>query len=254
MIPKTIHYCWFGRGKMPLFAKKCMESWKKLLPDFEIRQWDERSFNIESSRYVSEAYQARKFAFVSDYVRLYALYHEGGIYMDTDVEVVKPLHVFLQLPAFTGFESTTGCITGIMGSEKGGKWVKDLLDAYEDRHFVREDGSTDMITNVEYTNLLMASKGLRFDNSKQDFPGYVTIFPKEFFCPKAWDTGQYEMTPDTHVIHHFLASWWTPRQRCIRWTRQNLGVKVGYYLAYFWRPPRVVIKALFAAAKRRICR
>ena len=105
MIPKIIHYCWFGRGKMPELAQKCLDSWKKQLPEYDYKLWNEDNFDINSVPYVKEAYEARKFAFVTDYVRLYALYHFGGVYMDTDVEVLKPLDRFLELPAFSGFES-----------------------------------------------------------------------------------------------------------------------------------------------------
>ena len=100
MIPKIIHYCWFGRGQMPELALKCLESWKKYCPDYEIKEWNEDNFDLETYPYAREAYENRKFAFVTDVVRLYALYHEGGIYMDTDVEVLKPLDRFLNDPAF----------------------------------------------------------------------------------------------------------------------------------------------------------
>ena len=139
MIPKVIHYCWFGQGKMSSLAEKCIASWRSLLPDFSIKCWNEDNFDIESNRYVKEAYSAKKYAFVTDYVRLYALYTEGGIYMDSDVEVIKRIDRFLSFPAFTGFETTGGCITGIMGSEKHGQWVKDLLNEYEERCFINPD-------------------------------------------------------------------------------------------------------------------
>jgi len=122
MIPKVIHYCWFGRGKMPQLAQTCMESWGKYLHDYKLKLWDEDSFDINSVHYVKEAYQSRKFAFVTDYVRLYALFNEGGIYMDTDVEVLKSFDDLLYLPAFSGYESNkfSSFPTGIMASEKAG--------------------------------------------------------------------------------------------------------------------------------------
>lgn len=123
MIPKKIHYCWFGKGKMPELALKCIESWRVNLPDYELKEWNENSFDINSNFYVKEAYESRKFAFVTDYVRLYALYTEGGIYMDTDVEVLKNLDPFLDLPAFSGFEDNVHIPTGIMAAEKGSVWA-----------------------------------------------------------------------------------------------------------------------------------
>ena len=136
MIPKVIHYCWFGRGKMPELALKCIESWKKYCPDYEIKEWNEDNFDLDMYPYAREAYDNRKFAFVTDVVRLYALYHEGGVYMDTDVEVLKPLDKFLVHHAFSGFEDDWDVPTGIIASEKGGRWAKENLDYYKEKHFV----------------------------------------------------------------------------------------------------------------------
>ena len=117
-IPKVILYCWFGRGEKPELAKKCIESWKKYCPDYEFKEWNEDNFDIHSNKYVEQAYNARKFAFVTDYVRLYALYYEGGVYMDTDVEVLKPIDEFLKHKAFSSFENNNTIPTGLMASEK----------------------------------------------------------------------------------------------------------------------------------------
>ncbi|EIA2884059.1 glycosyl transferase, partial [Escherichia coli] len=148
MIPKKIHYCWFGRGPMPELALKCLNSWKVNLPDYELIVWNEDSFDITTNQYVKEAYESRKFAFVTDYVRLYALYHYGGIYMDTDVEVLKPLDNFLNHKAFTGCEDDMMCVTGTMGAEKEHSWIGDLLSGYENRKFLLPDGSFDKTPNT----------------------------------------------------------------------------------------------------------
>ena len=140
MIPKIIHYCWFGRNPLPPLAKKCIASWKKHLPEYEIKEWNEDNFDLDMFPYDREAYDNRKFAFVTDIVRLYALYNEGGIYMDTDVEVLKSLDGFLHHTAFSGFENETDVPTGIMASEKGGLWAKENLEYYNGRHFVKSDG------------------------------------------------------------------------------------------------------------------
>ena len=118
MIPKIIHYCWFGRGQMPALAEKCLASWSKYLPEYKVMVWNEDTFDIDAHPYTREAYQARKFAFITDYVRLWALKEHGGVYMDTDVEVIRPLDEFLDNPAFSGFEDETHIPTGIMASEK----------------------------------------------------------------------------------------------------------------------------------------
>lgn len=251
MIPKIIHWCWFGRGELPPLAKKCIESWKNLLPDYEIKMWNEDNFDVSSVQYVSEAYQKCKYAFVSDYVRLYALYTEGGIYMDSDVEVLKRLDEFHELTAFTGYESNGACLTGIMGSEKGGRWVKDLLDEYQGRQFIKSDGSLNMTTNVKYTVRLMKAKGLRLDGTKEIVSDYVAIFPWDYFCPKSWKTGEITTTANTRTIHHFAASWWGPRDRCIHWTKRHLGEFPARCVRYFWRPFPVVVRSLWASVKRR---
>lgn len=212
MIPKIIHYCWFGGKPLPELARRCIASWKKYLPDYEIREWNEQNFDINSNAYVKEAYESRKFAFVTDYVRLYALYHEGGIYMDTDVEVIKNLDCFLTLHGFSGFENETMIPTGIMASEKGSRWAKENLGVYTGRHFLKPDGSLDMTTNVEIITNYMLAHGLRQNNTYQDFPGLFTLYPKDYFCPKDHGTGQIHLTENTYCIHHFAMSWMPPKQ------------------------------------------
>lgn len=207
MIPKIIHYCWFGRGKKPEMALKCIDSWKKYCPDYEIKEWNEDNFPIEKYPYAKEALEKRKFAFVTDVVRLYALYTEGGIYMDTDVEVLKPLDDYLNNTAFSGFEAKDRVPTGIMGSIKGGKWAKDNLDYYNNRHFVKEDGSLDLQTNVQTITMLMVQNGLILNNEYQQLRDYITMYPNDFFCPKSWEDGKIYLTNRTVTIHHFSGSW-----------------------------------------------
>lgn len=207
MIPKVIHYCWFGRNPLPPLAVKCIESWRKYCPDYEIKEWNEDNFDLSMYPYVKEAYEARKFAFVTDVVRLYALYHEGGIYMDTDVEVIKPLDRFLHHHAFSGFESETNIPTGIMASEKGGAWAKDNLEYYVDKHFIKEDGSLDLTTNVRIITDYMLCLGFEQNNKLQDFPNLVTFYPKDYFCPLSPVDGHSDFTANTYTIHHFAGSW-----------------------------------------------
>lgn len=207
MIPKKIHYCWFGRGPKNELAVKCVESWKRVLPDYEIKEWNEDNFDINQNQYVKEAYEARKFAFVTDYVRLYALYHEGGVYMDTDVEVLKTYTPFLHHKAFSGFETDGNVPTGMMAAEKGSIWAKDLLDGYKDRRFMKSDGQPDMTTNTTVITLYMLSKGLVLNNTFQDFPELCTMYPADYFCPKDHRTGKIKCTKNTVCIHHFAGSW-----------------------------------------------
>ena len=232
MIPKVIHYCWFGRGELPPLAKKCLDSWKKFCPDYEIKEWNEDNFNLDSYPYAREAYDKRKFAFVTDVVRLYALYHEGGIYMDTDVEVLKPLDSFLFHHAFSGFEDEHSVPTGIMASEKGGKWAKENLAYYDDRHFLKEDGSIDLTTNVKIITNYMLSFGLKQNNTYQDFPGLITLYPKDYFCPKSYVDGKINLTSNTYTVHHFAASWYSQKDKIRMQFIRLIGEKPTRVLRY----------------------
>lgn len=207
MIPKTIHYCWFGRGPKPDSVFKNIESWHKFLPEYEFKEWNEDNFDINQNRYVREAYENRKFAFVTDFVRLYALYTEGGVYMDTDVEVLKTYNPFLHHHAFSGFETDGNVPTGMMAAEKGSLWAKELLDGYNDRRFVMDDGSLDFTTNTTVITDYMVGKGLKLNNTYQDFPGLCTMYPAAYFCPKDHRTGKIRLSDKTVCIHHFAGSW-----------------------------------------------
>lgn len=207
MIPKVIHYCWFGGHSLPELSLKCIESWKKFCPDYAIKEWNESNFNINCNQYVKEAYEARKFAFVTDYVRLYALYSEGGIYMDTDVEVIKNIDCFLSHVAFSGFEDNVSVPTGIMASEKGRKWAKDNLDYYNNKPFLKSNGDCDLTTNVTIITSYMKKYGIQLDNTFQDFPSLITLYPKDYFCPKSHYSGEIVLTDNSYAIHHFAGSW-----------------------------------------------
>ena len=207
MIPKIIHYCWFGRGEMPELALKCIESWHKYMPDYEYKLWNEDSFDIHSNLYVKEAYQAKKYAFVTDYVRLYALYNEGGIYMDTDVEVLKPYDDLLSLTGFTGYEGSKHHppVTGTIASEARGEWVKEQLGFYDNARFVLPDGSLDLTTNTVRISEIMKHGGFISDGTRREYKG-MTIFPTDYFCPRQ-TTGEIIFTENTYCDHHFMGSW-----------------------------------------------
>lgn len=207
MIPKIIHYCWFGGNPLPKEAQRCIDSWRKHLPDYQIKEWNESNFDVNSNRYVKEAYESRKFAFVTDYVRLYALVKEGGIYMDTDVEVLKSFDPFLHHAAFSGFENNNYVPTGMMASEKGGAWVTELLEGYRNRRFIMPDGSLDTTTNTFVITQNMLGHGLVLNNTYQDFPGLATMYPSDYFCPKDHTDGVIKLTDNSVCIHHFAGSW-----------------------------------------------
>lgn len=207
MIPKIIHYCWFGRGTMPELANKCITSWHKYLPDYQFKLWNEDNFDLDCVPYVREAYDCRKFAFVTDYVRLYALFTEGGIYMDTDVEVLKPYDDLLSLPGFTGYEGSKYLppVTGTIASVSGGEWIKEQLEAYTDAHFIREDGSMDLTTNTVRISSIMKAGGFVSDGKKQVYKD-MHVFPVDYFCPRQ-TTGEILITENTYCDHHFMGSW-----------------------------------------------
>ena len=206
MIPKIIHYCWFGRGPKPELALKCIESWKEFCPDYELVEWNEDSFDINSNQYVKEAYEAKKYAFVSDYVRLYALYTVGGIYMDTDVMVLKNLDGYLHNEAFCGFESETKINTGTLACVKGFPLFQKLLADYDDRVFVQADGTLDVITNVETISKLMIPWGFIPNGKMQTVEG-LTIYPKNVFCPGHKRLEDKTYMENAAAIHYFSGSW-----------------------------------------------
>ena len=206
-IPKIIHYCWFGHGQMPELAIKCIDSWHKYLPEYEYMLWNEDSFDISSNAFVKEAYHQKKYAFVTDYVRLYALFFYGGIYMDTDVEVLRPLDEFLLYPAFSGFEVAEAIPTGIIGAEKGNSWVQRELRYYEKQSFILPNGALNTKPNVQIITEHALKLGFIPNNQFQIINGELAIFPKDFFCPKSYIDGGICLTSNTYTIHHFAGSW-----------------------------------------------
>lgn len=207
MIPKKIHFCWFGRGDMPLLAKDCIASWHKYMPDWEYKLWNEENFDVDSLPYTKEAYAAGKMAFVSDVVRLRALHDEGGVYLDTDVEVFRSLKSLLQYKAFAGFEGSKHKPMGtcVMASEAHGEWVSEMLDAYNDRHFILPDAKIDLTTNVQFITGIMAAGGFRQNGQEQDYKD-LHVFPVDYFCPRQ-TTGEYLRTDNTYCDHLGLSSW-----------------------------------------------
>ena len=221
MIPKKIHYCWFGGNPLPPLAVKCIESWKKYLPDYEIKEWNESNFDLNYNDYVREAYEAKKWAFITDVVRLYAMVTEGGIYMDTDVEVLKPLDELLQYDAVSGFESSSRIPTGLMAWRGGQPLFEELLHEYDVLHFKRPDGSLDVTTNVTRITNACLKYGFVPNNTKQTVNGF-TLLPQDYLCPKSYVDGKIYLTENSMTIHHFAGSWVSDVDRYA----QELGKKL----------------------------
>ena len=214
-INKQIHYCWFGKNPLPDNAKKCIESWKKFCPDYEIVEWNESNFDFSECEYARQAYDAKKWAFVSDYARFKILYENGGVYFDTDVEVIKPIDDILLNGEFMGVEDKKELTVnpGLgLALQKGSAIGKEMIDGYMNRRFIFEDGSYNTKTIVEYTTELLNKKGLKKENVIQQIEG-IYIYPEEYFNPKNYITGQINITKNTRSIHHFDGSWFTDEEK-----------------------------------------
>jgi hypothetical protein len=231
-IPKIIHYCWFGKNPKSELALKCIESWKRYCPDYEIIEWNEDNFDICYCDYVREAYEAKKWAFVSDVARLYALVNYGGIYMDTDVEVIKSLDRFLIHQGFSGFEDLENIPTGIMAAEKDHPMFRKLLEYYDDRPFV-VDGELDLTTNVTTITNMLQPEGFQPNNTYQEVAG-IALYPYDYFCPRDIHTLKLVVTENTYTIHHFAGSW-LPKEDVERqnykrrknWLEQKFGLRMA---------------------------
>ncbi|MBQ8049151.1 MAG: glycosyl transferase [Bacteroidales bacterium] len=211
MLPKVIHYCWFGGKPLPKKAKKCIESWKKYLPDYEIKRWDETNFDVNISSYTQEAYSVGKYAFVSDYARFWIIYKYGGIYFDTDVEVVASMEEIIRKGSFLGVECQNADKITVnpglgFGAVAGLEAIKDLLTQYEGLHFINTDGSISYKNIVEITSGYLLNHGMINTESCQNCAGF-TIYPVDYFCPISFETRQLKITSNTRTIHHFAESW-----------------------------------------------
>lgn len=215
MIPKKIHYCWFGRNPLPESAQKCIASWKKYLPDYEIIEWDEDNFDVNCIPYTTQAYEAKKYAFVSDYARFKILYEHGGLYFDTDVEVIRPLDDIIANGSFMGFEINPckerpfGAVNpGVgMGAEKGMEVYATILQYYSQLNFINKDGSyntIDAVVNITTRELIKV--GLKKTDDIQTVAD-ITIYPSDYFNPFNDITGKLNKTKNTRTIHWFTKTW-----------------------------------------------
>jgi mannosyltransferase OCH1-like enzyme len=221
MIPKVIHYCWFGGNPLPPLAIKCIESWKKFFPDYEIKEWNESNFDVNIIPYTAEAYKAKKYAFVSDYARFWILYRYGGVYFDTDVEVIRSMDDILARGPFMGCEgraelshkgsrenaTTLGVAPGLgLGVNPGLGLYKKILDYYSGIAFDRDANGAPLQTVVDITTHLLVQEGLKNVDEIQLIDG-VYFYPAEYFNPRDSVTKRMKITPNTRSIHHYMASW-----------------------------------------------
>lgn len=238
-IPKIIHYCWFGGKPLPESAIKCINSWKKYCPDYEIIEWNENNFNIaEACDYVKEAYERKKYAFVSDYVRFEVIYKYGGLYFDTDVEIVKPIDDLLEKPFF-GIEINNNLCDvqpGLgMGSEKNNPLYKEILDNYKNDHFILDNGTNNPDTVVDRATNLFVKYGFNQNANTLQLINDFAIYPTEYFCPMDYTTGKVTTTANTYSIHWYDMSWLSEKEK--KW--QNFSRKLNGI------PDKIVIFAIF---------
>lgn len=221
MIPKIIHYCWFGKGEKSKLILKCMKSWKKKCPDYQIIGWTENNFDINSHPFCKAAYEDNNWAFVSDFVRLYALYNYGGIYLDTDVEIIKNLDVFLKYSVFLGFEDGKHVANGlIFGSVKKHNFIKKLMNDYDSLIYCPNDINFRINnTNTERTTKILLEYGMTPNNHLQTISD-ITIFPQDYFCPLNVQTLEMHKTKNTYCIHHYEGSWTSERYK--EWKKKQL--------------------------------
>lgn len=223
MIPKTIHYCWFGRTPLPESARKCIDSWRQVMPDFEIKEWNEDNFDVHFTPYTSQAYAARNYAYVSDVARFWILQREGGVCFDTDVEALRPVDDLLA-------EAHDGGLMGWETRSISGKWrinpglivampiafplCEEILDAFGRMSFYKDDGTVNDYTMMPLIADLLRARGLVMDGSRQTV-GRLTVLPADYFCPLDRLTGRLHVTQNTRTIHHCTMSWmpWTTRVR-----------------------------------------
>lgn len=229
-------------------AKRCIDSWKRYLPDYEIKEWNEDNFDISMVPYTREAYTAKKYAFVSDYARFWILFHYGGIYFDTDVEIIKPMDELIQRGAFMGCESeyieptsmdnisslSLNVAPGLgLGAWPNMEVYNRILKVYNDIHFLNKDNTLNLKTVVAYTTEILSDYGLKYVDGIQKC-GEITIYPKEYFCPKNYITFEINITPNTYTIHHYDGSWLSPYDKFKKAIRRIFGKRL-INVVYFAR-------------------
>lgn len=232
MIPKVIHYCWFGEGKKNKLVKKCINSWKKYCPDYKIIEWNEKNYDLSfAPLFVRQALEAKQWAFATDYIRLQIVYEHGGIYLDTDVELVKSLDSLLYNKLYFGIQSDFHPATGLgFGAEKGVPFLKELMSTYENCSFIAQDGY-DLTPCTERDIHVFLAHGLIMDGTDQMLDGYIHIYPKNTFNPLINGSYLKHLTEDTISIHWYASLWFTKKQKksfALKRIRKTIDIIIDY--------------------------
>ncbi|MCF0217398.1 MAG: glycosyl transferase [Fibrobacteraceae bacterium] len=235
MIPKLIHYCWFGGKPLPPLAQRCIESWRRYMPDYEIKEWNEKNFDINAIPYTKEAYQQKKYAFVSDYARFWILHNFGGVYFDTDVELIKSIQPILDRGNYMGLEHSIenglACNPGLgMACNPQNRFCSEMVEMYRHLKFGNSTGGVEKNV-VEYTSEKILQKGLVLQNGIMEFEDFF-IYPAEYFCPKLHEFGKTKITKNTYSIHHYAASWIPRRIHFLNFLKRIFGEK---FVTAMWR-------------------
>lgn len=213
MIPKVIHYIWLGGNPLPKIAKKCIKSWKKYCPNYEIKRWDETNLNLNLCPYVQKAYDQKKYAFSSDVFRFEILKNEGGIYLDIDVELIKPIDDLLNNEVFMGFESEQYVAPGlILGSVPNNRVIAEIREKYSNLDFEISKNNKTATVCVIVTDILK-KYGLELKDLNQKLSNGIMIYNTHYFCPKSVDDGKVRISDETYSIHHYLATWRSGSQK-----------------------------------------
>ena len=230
-IPKKIHFCWFGNNPKGDLIEKCIQSWRKKCPDYEIIEWNEKNFDISINEYCKEAYENKCWAFVADFARLWIIYNYGGIYLDTDVELLKNLDDFLEFDSFFCYENETYINTGLgFGATKNNNVVKIMLDEYQDIHFVNNGELDKTPCPVRNTNSIKKYMDIDIKDKQMTIKNNNVILCKDFFCPLDYDSKKLNITDNTYGIHWYNESWLSSskkkRKKFLVFLRNILGKKI----------------------------
>ena len=226
MIPKKIHYCWFGNNPLPESVQRCIKSWSQYCPDYEIIEWNEGNYNVNKIPFIDKAYKEKKYAFVSDYARLDIIYNEGGIYLDTDVEIINNIDSLLKHNCFLGFEFAGEVNTGIgFGAIQNHQFIYENMQYYHNTEF----DMNNIITCVNVTSSLLLEKGLQAIDESQVIDD-IYIYSTEYFCPLTYKTNELNITTNTYSIHHYDATWQPFRMKIRTKLKEILGSRISGFI------------------------
>lgn len=244
-IPKIIHYCWLSEDPLPAEILKYIESWRNILPDYEIKRWSYKNFPRGKSKWVDEAFDAKKYAFAADYIRCYALFHEGGIYLDSDVEILKSFNPLMHLPYFIGQESDGIWEAAVVGGESGMKLFGEMIRYYDTHRFKTPDGfdTTPMPRILKAIGeKLYRIKYIDSAEAFNRFNSDLQILPSDYFSPKSYKTGEIRVTNRTFAIHHFTASWHGRKEKVYRLFVKVFGEKMARTVSNLYKSLKSVCR------------